>query len=144
LYSGEDDKNILDLMMDSLVDTNDELEPEPGMADYEIDEENDTITFTIKDGIKWHDGEPLVAEDIEFAYEVLADPDYEGDRYSNVAMIEGAQEYQDGEADEISGLDIKDEQTIEVKMNDLAPNTIDNLWSYPMPKHYYKDIDVAD
>lgn len=144
LYSGEDDANILDLMTDPLVDTNDELEPEPGIADYEIDEEQNTITFTIKDGINWHDGEPLVSEDIEYAYEVLADPDYEGDRYSNVEMIEGAQEYQDGDTDEISGLDIKDDQTIEVTLNDLAPNSIDELWSYPMPKHYYEDIDVAD
>ncbi|MEN1966810.1 oligopeptide ABC transporter substrate-binding protein [Lentibacillus sp. N15] len=144
LYEGEDDVHILELMTDSLVNTNDELEPEPGMADYEVDKDAKTVTFTIKDGIKWHDGEPLVAEDVAYAYEVIADPDYEGSRFENVAMIEGAEEYRQGKADSISGIDVKDDQTIVLHLTDVAPNTIDNLWSYPMPKHYYKDIAVKD
>src|SRR5699024_2510303 len=122
----------------------DELEPEPGMADFDIDEDHNTITFTIKDGINWHDGEPLTEEDVALAYEFIADPDYEGPGYSILAMIEGEEDYHNGDADEISGIDVQDDQTIEVTLNNLAPNSIDNLWSYPMPKHYYEDIDVAD
>ncbi|MEW9675639.1 oligopeptide ABC transporter substrate-binding protein [Lentibacillus sp. L22] len=144
LYEGTDDFHILELMTDELKETNDELEPEPGMAEYEIDKDAKTVTFTIKDGIKWHDGEPLVAEDIAYAYEVIADPDYEGTRFSNVAMVKGAQEYRNGKADSISGIDIKDDKTIVLHLTDVAPNTIDNLWGYPMPKHYYKDIAVKD
>ncbi|WP_099159296.1 oligopeptide ABC transporter substrate-binding protein [Virgibacillus ndiopensis] len=144
LYEGEDDDLILNFMMDSLVDTNDALEPEPGMADYVIDEENNTVTFTIKDGIKWHDGEPLVAEDIAYAYEVIAHPDYPATRFSNVSMIEGAQEYHDGKADSISGIEIVDDKTVVLTLTDIAPNTMSNLWSYPMPKHYYEGIPVAE
>lgn len=144
LYEGEDDDLILRFMTDSLVDTNDELLPEPGMADYEVDKDANTVTFTIKDGIKWHDGEPLVAEDMAYAYEVIAHPDYEGSRYSNVAMIEGAEEYHQGKADSISGIEVKDDKTLVLHLTDVAPNTIDNLWNYPMPKHYYKGIAVKD
>ncbi|QKY70569.1 oligopeptide ABC transporter substrate-binding protein [Lentibacillus sp. CBA3610] len=143
-YEGEDDEKILRFLSDSLVETNDDLEPEPGMADYEVDEENNTVTFTIKDGITWHDGEPLTSEDIAYAYEVIGHPDYQGMRYANVSMIEGVEEYNAGEADEISGIEIVDEQTIVLTLNDVAPNTMSNLWSYPMPKHHYEGIDVAD
>ncbi|WP_106495922.1 oligopeptide ABC transporter substrate-binding protein [Lentibacillus sp. Marseille-P4043] len=144
LYEGEDDDLILNFMTDAFVDTNDELEPVPGMADFEVDEENNTVTFTIKDGIKWHDGEPLVAEDMAYAYEVIAHPDYEASRYANVSMIEGAEAYHNGEADSISGIEVVDDKTLVLTLTDIAPNTMSNLWSYPMPKHYYEGIAVKD
>ncbi len=144
LYEGEDDDKILRFVTDSLVDTNDELQPEPGMADFEVDEDNNTVTFTLKDGITWHDGEPLTTEDIAYSYEVIAHKDYEGMRYTNVNMIEGAEAYNKGEADSISGIEIVDEKTIVLTLTDVAPNTITNLWTYPMPKHHYDGIEVAD
>ncbi|SIT06816.1 peptide/nickel transport system substrate-binding protein [Virgibacillus pantothenticus] len=143
-YEGEDDEKILRFITDSLVDTNDELQPEPGMADFEVDKEKNTVTFTLKDGITWHDGEPLTTEDVAYAYEVIAHPDYEGMRYTNVNMIEGVEAYNKGKVDSISGIEIVDEKTIVLSLTDVAPNTISNLWSYPMPKHHYEGIEVAD
>lgn len=143
-YEGEDDEKILRFITDSLVDTNDELQPEPGMADFEVDKEKNTVTFTLKDGITWHDGEPLTTEDVAYAYEVIAHPDYEGMRYTNVNMIEGVEAYNKGKVDSISGIEIVDEKTIVLTLTDVAPNTISNLWSYPMPKHHYEGIEVAD
>ncbi len=143
-YEGEDDEKILRFITDSLVDTNDELQPEPGLADFEVDKEKNTVTFTLKDGITWHDGEPLTTEDVAYAYEVIAHPDYEGMRYTNVNMIEGVEAYNKGKVDSISGIEIVDEKTIVLTLTDVAPNTISNLWSYPMPKHHYEGIEVAD
>ncbi|API94241.1 MULTISPECIES: oligopeptide ABC transporter substrate-binding protein [unclassified Virgibacillus] len=143
-YEGEDDEKILRFITDSLVDTNDELQPEPGMADFEVDKEKNTVTFTLKDGITWHDGEPLTTEDVAYAYEVIAHPDYEGMRYTNVNMIEGVEAYNKGKVDSISGIEIVDEKTIVLTLTDVAPNTISNLWSSPMPKHHYEGIEVAD
>lgn len=40
---------------------------------YEWSDNNMTVTFTIRDGIKWHDGSPLGAEDVVFTYNVLKD-----------------------------------------------------------------------
>lgn len=41
------------------------------------------ITFYLRKGIKWHDGEPFTAKDVEFTYNSLIDPDvrtpYSGD-----------------------------------------------------------------
>ncbi|AQQ51815.1 oligopeptide ABC transporter substrate-binding protein [Planococcus lenghuensis] len=143
-YEGEDDDLILNFMMDPLVATGDDLLPVPEMAEYEIDEEAKTITFSIKDGIEWHDGEPLTAEDMAFAYEVIAHPDYTGPRYANVEMIEGAAEKHDGTAETISGLEVVSDQILKVKLTELQPNTMSNLWVYPMPKHYYEGIPVAE
>lgn len=34
-----------------------------GAMEFEIDEDARTVTFTIKEGINWHDGEPLTIND---------------------------------------------------------------------------------
>lgn len=42
----------------------------PWLAEkYEIKENGKQYLFTIRDGVKWHDGKPLTAEDIKFSFE---------------------------------------------------------------------------
>ena len=60
------------------------------------------MTFTIRDNVNWHDGEPVKAEDWLYAYEVIGHADYDGIRYgSQFTIIEGMDEYHAGEADTI-------------------------------------------
>ncbi|WP_414600529.1 ABC transporter substrate-binding protein, partial [Bacillus cereus] len=33
-----------------------------------ISEDKKTITIKIKDNVKWHDGNPVTAEDLEYSY----------------------------------------------------------------------------
>jgi peptide/nickel transport system substrate-binding protein len=45
------------------------LETVPGLAEsWESSEDGLTWTFKIREGVKWHDGEPLTASDIAFSY----------------------------------------------------------------------------
>ncbi|MDO5135629.1 MAG: ABC transporter substrate-binding protein [Eubacteriales bacterium] len=44
--------------------------PQPDLADsYEISEDKLTYTITLKDGLKWSDGEDLTVEDVQFSIE---------------------------------------------------------------------------
>ncbi|MBT2689042.1 oligopeptide ABC transporter substrate-binding protein [Bacillus sp. ISL-47] len=139
-YEGEDDANALQFMHEGLVATNDELQPEPNLAEWELSEDKTKLTFKLKQGVKWHDGEELTAEDMEYAWYLIADPTYEGPRFANVAMIKGAQEYKDGKADTIEGIKVVDDYTVEVTVTEPSVNLLDNIWSIPEPKHYYGDI----
>ncbi|MCM3090116.1 MULTISPECIES: oligopeptide ABC transporter substrate-binding protein [unclassified Cytobacillus] len=139
-YEGEDDANALQFIHEGLLKVNDELISEPNLADYELSEDNTKLTFKLKQGVKWHDGEELTAEDMEFAWYLIADPTYEGARFANVAMIKGAQEYKDGKADKIEGIKVVDDYTIEVTVTEPSVNLLENIWVYPEPKHYYGDI----
>src|SRR5699024_6217428 len=96
------DAEILDYMSDDLITVNDDMEYESAIADRER-EDNHVIDFTIEEEVQWHDGEVLPLKDWLFAIEVLADPDNDRPRFHYVAEIEGAEEYRDGHADEISG-----------------------------------------
>lgn len=144
-YKGEDDNGILNFMMDGLFKTGDDLKTYPNIADWKVSDDHKVFTFTIKKGVKWHNGDELTVEDWKYALEVIANKDYTGARYEdNVSMIQGADEYHKGKADSISGIKVIDPYTIEMTMKEARVNTLDNLWSYPMPKKYYEGIAIKD
>ena len=52
------------MVYDTLFALDENLEIQPQMVDsYEISDDNLTYTFTLRDGLLWHDGEPVTSED---------------------------------------------------------------------------------
>lgn len=143
-YEGQDDSLALGFMAEGLISTGDDLLPEPNVATWEFNEDQTQLTFKIQPGVKWHDGKELKAEDMEFAWYVLADPDYAGPRWTNVSMIKGAQAYKDGAADKIEGITVVDDYTITVTVEEPTVNLLDNIWVTPMNKAHYEGVAVAD
>ncbi|MGP6147679.1 oligopeptide ABC transporter substrate-binding protein [Jeotgalibaca sp. A122] len=119
-----------------------------GMATFEFDEEAKTIAITLKDDLKWSDGEPLTAEDVLFSYEVIGSPEYAGVRYgADFENIVGMAEYKAGEADTISGITVSDDQNITIEYIEVNPSILQSgggIWGYPMPKHQLENVAIAD
>lgn len=137
------DAQVNEFIHEKLWTTNDELEYIPAIADWET-EDNKVFHFTFQEGVKWHNGEELTVEDWQFALEVLAHPDYEGDRYTYVQDIEGVDEYNSGEADSISGFEIVDDYNATITFKEKKINNLENLWSAAMPKKELEDIPVGE
>jgi peptide/nickel transport system substrate-binding protein len=59
---------------ESLVEINPHtFQPEPLLAtSWEASEDSKVWTFYLRDGVKWHDGEPFTAEDVKFSIELHA------------------------------------------------------------------------
>ncbi|WP_445082896.1 ABC transporter substrate-binding protein [Chelativorans sp. YIM 93263] len=51
------------MIYDVLVATDENFEPQPQMADWTISDDNLVYTFTLRDGLTFHDGEPVTAAD---------------------------------------------------------------------------------
>jgi peptide/nickel transport system substrate-binding protein len=52
------------LVYDTLFALDDQLNVQPQMVEsYEISDDNLTYTFTLRDGLLWHDGQPVTSED---------------------------------------------------------------------------------
>lgn len=118
-----------------------------GAVQFEMNEEDKTVTFTVRDGVKWHDGEPLTIQDYVSSYEIIGHPDYEGVRGSTdgFTLIEGYEEYRSGDADSISGIEIVDEKTAVFTYTELAPSlTAGGFWSYAFPTHHYDGMEVSE
>jgi len=145
-YSGAPDADIMSFFDEALLDVDgDYLITNNGAADYTISDDNKTITVTIKDGVKWHDGEPVKADDLLYTYELLGHPDYTGTRYTfMVENVVGMPEYHEGKTDKISGIEVIDEKTISVTFTEATPSLLSGFWSAPTPRHYLGDIASLD
>src|ERR1041385_8308686 len=51
------------MVYDTLVAPDSSFKIQPQMADWKISDDKLTYTFTLRDGLKWHDGTPVTAED---------------------------------------------------------------------------------
>ncbi|MEN3351075.1 MAG: peptide/nickel transport system substrate-binding protein [Bradyrhizobium sp.] len=51
------------MIYDTLLATDSSFKIQPQMADWKISDDKLTYTFTLRDGLKWHDGTPVTAED---------------------------------------------------------------------------------
>jgi peptide/nickel transport system substrate-binding protein len=51
------------MVFDTLLATDSSFKVQPQMADWKVSDDKLTYTFTLRDGLKWHDGTPVTAED---------------------------------------------------------------------------------
>jgi len=51
------------MVYDTLLATDSSFGIQPQMADWKVSDDKLTYTFTLRDGLKWHDGAPVTAED---------------------------------------------------------------------------------
>lgn len=118
-----------------------------GAIHYDMNEEDKTVTFTVQDGVTWHDGEPLKITDYIASYEIIGHPDYEGVRGTTdgFTAIVGYDEYRAGEADEISGIEVIDDKTAVFTYKELAPSlTAGGFWFYAFPEHHYEGLEISE
>jgi peptide/nickel transport system substrate-binding protein len=122
-----------------------------GPADIEFDEDAKTATITLRDDLKWSDGEDVTAKDLWFSYILIANPDYESSRWTDsLANIVGLEEYHNGEADDVEGLtfpDGEDGKVLTIQFKDNKPGFTQLGSGYILasvePYHYLKDIEPS-
>ena len=66
------------MVFDTLLGMNEEFQPQPQMADWEISDDGLVYTFTLRDGLTWHDGEAVTAADCVASLERWAKRDSGG------------------------------------------------------------------
>lgn len=109
---------------------------------YEMSEDGKTLTFTMRDGIKWHDGEAITADDVTFSLAfALKTPNLHGVVASVLNNIEGAADYVAGNAETVSGIS-QDGNKVIVKFVEPNANTLIAFTQWgPLPKKYFADVD---
>lgn len=116
-----------------------------GLASIQFDVENKTATVTLNSkDYKWSDGQPVTIDDYIFAYQAIGNKDYTGVRYDDdYKNVVGMEEYHEGKADSVSGLEKVDDYTVKIHFKEMSPSMQlagGSVCSYIMPKHIFKDI----
>ena len=75
-----------------LVRPDEQLRPVPDLAtSWTVSEDGTVYTFALRRGVKWHDGVPFSARDVQFTFERILDPKAGGflwSDYTSVARVE--------------------------------------------------------
>ncbi len=80
-----------------------------------------TYTYTLRDA-QWENGDPVTADDFEYAWKWALDPENASDYAYQLYYIEGAEAYNTGEgsADDVAVTAV-DEKTLEVNLVNPTP-----------------------
>ena len=63
---------VLNLVYDSLFEFDENYNLQPKLVDsYNISSNNKSINITLKDNIKWHNGQSLTASDVKYTYDLI-------------------------------------------------------------------------
>ena len=140
------DKYVTSVVYASLMTVNDKGEQEPYLAtESKVSDDMKKITYTLSDKDVWHDGEKVTANDVAYTFKAMADPNYTGGYYGDVQAVKGAEAYHNGEAEDIEGIKVIDDKTIEIEFEKVYAPGVTNLGNVEIiPEHIWSKVDPGE
>lgn len=99
------------MIYDTLVGMDSDFTVQPQMASWEVLDDGKVYRFTLRDGLKWHDGTPVTSEDCVASIQRWLDNDNTG------PVIK----------DFLAGYNIVDDQVFDVQLNEPTSLLLDSL-----------------
>src|SRR5579884_1199905 len=113
------------------------LKPRPNIAqEWAVSPDGKTYTFTLRPDVKFSDGTPLTAADIEFTLYGILTKQVACPFVTNFLPIAGAQAFYDGKATTVSGIQVVDDHTIKITTAQPFAVFVTYMQNLrPLPKH---------
>ena len=119
-------------IMEGLLQYDAELNPQPALAtSWEVSPDGKQYVFKLRQGVKWHDGEPFTAADVQFSMMKIW-KELHG---------RGRATY-----DKVTAVDTPDDHTVVVTLSEPSPVILNALSSYEsqvVPKHIFDGVEIA-
>lgn len=84
---------------------------------HDISDDGMTHTFKLKDGIFFHNGREIMAEDVKYSLERVTDPKTKSPGAGFFSMIAGFDDWNAGKGDGLSGVKVIDDKTVEITLS---------------------------
>ena len=141
--------NIIDLLFERLMIIKTDGTFEPRLASsWEVNETSDVITYHLNENAKWHDGEPVTAQDVVYSAQVASSAEYAYPRRIRMQYFAGTDESGMELSPDSVAVKAVDDHTVEFTLKQPMDPTIIyaliNRDFYIMPYHLLKDISDAD
>ncbi|MEP3675821.1 ABC transporter substrate-binding protein [Sulfitobacter sp.] len=108
-------KSLYDGLMDYEPGT---TELRPGLAEsYDISDDGMVFTFKLREGVKFHNGRVMTAEDVKYSLDRVTDPKTQSPGAGFFGSIAGYDAVSSGEATDLSGVKVVDDQTVEITLS---------------------------
>ncbi|MDF3040643.1 MAG: extracellular solute-binding protein family 5, partial [Thermomicrobiales bacterium] len=86
-----------ELMYDSLLEWDRDLQIQPALAEsYEVNDDATSYTFTLRQGVLFHNGQEMTANDVKYSFETALSPPAPGIEVAflaNIASVEAVDDY---------------------------------------------------
>ena len=126
LAQNDADRDLVRLIYSGLLKYNQDGKLIPDLArSYDISSDELNYTIYIKENTKWHDGKPVVADDVIFTIQTAQNPDYGSSQRIN---------WQGVEAEKI------DDRTLVLKLKNKYAQFLNNLTLPILPEHLWANI----
>lgn len=96
---------------------------------WEISGDNKTITFFLRDDVKWHDGQPFTAEDVKFTYEFM--------------IADDTPTSYDGDFRKVKNFEIIDNHTVRIDYDEPYSPALNGWGIWIMPAHLLKGVQAS-
>ena len=119
-----------ELVFERLMNADNSLPPTAGQLaeSFEVSEDGKTITFTIREGVVWHDGTPFTAEDVKWTFEYYP-------------TVPGANTVMTDVINDAASIEIVDGNKVVFTFNNPQPNALTVFSQWPiMPKHKLEKV----
>jgi ABC-type transport system substrate-binding protein len=103
-------KSIFDGLMDYKPGTT-ELEPDLAES-YTVADDGLTYTFTLRDGVKFHNGRVMTSADVKYSFERAVSPATQSPGGGYFSAIKGYDDVVGGKATELAGIATPDDRTV--------------------------------
>ncbi|MET3320124.1 UNVERIFIED_ORG: oligopeptide transport system substrate-binding protein [Peribacillus simplex] len=118
---------ILEHTFEGLTKKTEEGKIVPGVAEsWKISEDGLKWTFKLQDGLKWSNGDPLTANDFEYAWKYALKPETAADYAYQLYYLKGGEAYNSKKGkEEDVGVKATDDLTLEVTLEQPTPYFLD-------------------
>ncbi len=118
------------MLFTPLVQYDSAFEPRPYLAErWEL--EPSAVTFDLNRGVRWHDGRPVTAYDVEFTFARAKDP-------ATASVLSSAY------LEHIASAEVIDSFTIRFSFSRPHARPLDGFWWAPAPRHLLADVPPAE
>ncbi|MEN1586010.1 ABC transporter substrate-binding protein, partial [Pseudomonas aeruginosa] len=84
--------------------------------DYDISEDGTVYTFTLKKGVKFHNGREMKAADVKYSLERTVNPKTQSPGAGFFNSIAGFDAMAEGKAETLSGIEVLDDYTVKITL----------------------------
>lgn len=111
-----------------LVQPGPALDPIGALAHtWHLESDNLTWNFTLRRGLKFHNGKTITAKDVKYSFERLLSKSLDSPNRWFLAMIKGAKEFYSGKARDVAGIIISNDYNIKIMLEYPYSSFINNL-----------------
>jgi peptide/nickel transport system substrate-binding protein len=137
------------LLYDGLLDYDYDGNMIPSLAESlpEVSDGGRNFRFTLREGLEFHNGRPLTAQDVSWSMHRLLSQRIGSPGYPFYKSIEGAPEFHEGLTDSIEGIVVLDPRTIEFRLDEPDQTFLNALampFAYPIERGHVEALERAE